>query len=227
MRDFDGALRRADEGLALCPQSAELHEWKAAAFEGLSQWHQAACELQRAVKLQRFHEYDTLYEACLCLARAGDHEQALMLAKRRKQQIPANVYYLCLAAAHAWNQPHLAREALWQAFQAAHQGSPATELIGVIVDASEAWTGRPQIAREALRKAKCGNGLVWKYRLLLLYQLETEEERQRLGKVIRAMYEDTAYSGSPFLYLDMRDVLDGRTLRMPRGIRMERSGWPS
>ncbi|MEN6547766.1 MAG: hypothetical protein ABFE07_17160 [Armatimonadia bacterium] len=179
------------------------------------------------MKLQRFHEYDTLYEACLCLARAGEYEQALMLAKLRKQQIPANVYYLCLAAAYTPNHPRLAREALWQALQAADQGSSATELTGVLFDASEAWIGKPRAAREALRKVKCGNRRVWKYRLLLLYQLETEEERERLGKVIRAMYEDTAYSGPVFLYLDMRDVLDGRTLMMPRGIGLERSGWPS
>lgn len=212
-KEFETAIAAAQRALSVLPDEVEIHECSAISLEALGRYDEAFCAWLRASEFPQ-HSLGDFYQACMCLRRLHREDEATKLLQAKASALDWPSHSMLMAAIECQRNPAAARKAL----QSVSSLDPNITTPKLLAAASYAWQGDCASALKGLKQFAPLTYSDRFYRALYVYQCSPKVAQRKMRENLLPPDEPGKAAENIFRYLDLRDVLEGRTLLMPRGI---------
>lgn len=214
-RDFAGASAAAAEAAKEFPDALQFAQAQATAAEGEGDFRRAAHYWLTVACTPNRRQGRALYDVCRLYGRTGQLREGLKLLEQRDKELTSAWEHVCRAALLAEVLPKQAQRELEQADPSGLSKS-AIEQVKLLTAVAPLWTKpvrNPAIARPEASSDE--TALTWYWQV---YGLQAQRDAgDRNARAWLGQYEvEFASKGNAAFYLDLRDIMDGRQLRMPR-----------
>lgn len=215
MGKYEQAWEDAAKGLKVAPDDPTLLFLAGVSAEGMQEYEQAEEQFRRGLEVSHYPQA-YLYPICQLAGRTGRLEEARAILLKHRPEITAAQYRSCEGALASYaDAPKVVADLRGVAGGIQHpEGGMWMRILAL---GAETWEGPNPIAARELERMEIDDE-AWPhevYRRIYLCQARGrvgDEDRAFLGK----MYKRMAFSALNYQALDVRDVLNGRRVRLPR-----------